>query len=108
MKLGENKMKLSKNKWPIITTSLVLLFAVGSTIPDQNNPFEEAINVLSQEYNLDRGQLEVTSASHQVFFLFHTVSLDLKVTGQKDKRIIASLQKIPFGSYNIQGLKKFR
>ncbi len=97
-------MKLDgKRKWYFMVGSFIALCGIASVVPNKKNQFEEALNVLSEKEDINKNQLEVVTASHHVLFLFHTVSLEVKVEGGKS--IQASFKKIPFGNYYISKLE---
>ncbi len=99
-------MKLDcKKKKYLIIASIITLIGMGSVLPNKVNQFDEAISVISQKQNISINQLEIVSASHQVFFLFHSVTFELRVKGSQFKSIKTSLSKVPFGNYRIYKYK---
>ena len=100
-------MKSDRKKWYLIVALFISLCGIASVVPSQKNQFEEAINVFSQQQNINKEQLEIITASHQVLFLFHTVYLEAKVKNKDNSKIKAPLKKAPFGSYYISKLESW-
>ncbi len=99
-------MKLEEEKWYLIAAMFISLVGIVSVIPSQNNQFNEAVNVFAEKQNINKEQLEIVTVSHQVIFLFHSVTLEMKIKDTGGEKIKATLRKWPFGSYYIKDYER--
>lgn len=89
-------------KWRYLAVTLFVGAGLASIIPSQDNPFTIGVNTVAKEQGLDPSQLDVISASYQIVFLYHTVSLELYAhEGHTKKKINAKLHKFPFGEFHL-------
>ena len=86
-------------KTKILTAIMVMLIAVSVTLPEGDNYYQVAIDLIAAEHGLQSDGLQLRSGNYQNFMQFKTVQVEL-ITAQS-RSIQAEIQQMPFIDWHL-------
>ena len=91
------------HKIKILTAVLVALMALAVVLPETDNYYQVAIDLIAAEHGLQSDGLQLKSGSYQNFMHFKTVQIEL-ITAQS-RHIQAEIQQMPFIDWQLTQFK---
>jgi len=82
-----------------ILIMIVALTAVAVTMPESENYYQTAIDLIAAEHGLHTGDLQLQSGKYRNLMQFKTVQVDL-ITAQQ-QHIQAEIQQMPFFDWQL-------
>lgn len=79
-----------------VTSSLVALFSI---LPEKDNYYETAMNLVAKNYDVPVNQLQMVSGSYQNLMLFKTVEVKLRTV--QSETIRAVIKQTPFSDWSL-------
>ena len=87
------------HKIKILTAVLVALMALAVMLPETDNYYQVAIDLIAAEHGLQSDELQLRSGNYQNFMQFKTVQVEL-ITAQS-RSIQAEIQQMPFIDWHL-------
>lgn len=87
------------NKIKILSAILVTLLAIAAMLPESDNYYQKAIDLVASEHGVASADLQFQSGSYQNLMLFKTVEVNLLTTNAQS--IQAVIKQVPLFDWHL-------